>query len=76
MLFILYLRTPLLLSILVIGVTKEARIGQVAHIFVSTKYAEAYTALVEDEGVRKRAWERILEEHAACMDAATDYRKR
>lgn len=30
------------------------------------RIAEAYTALVEDEGVRKRVWARVSEEHAAC----------
>ena len=33
------------------------------------RIAETYTTLVEDPGIRKRIWERISEEHAACLDA-------
>ncbi len=33
------------------------------------RIAEAYTALVEDEGLRKRVWGRVSEEHTACVRA-------
>ena len=33
------------------------------------RIAEAYAALVEDEGVRKRVWGRVSEEHTACVGA-------
>ena len=33
------------------------------------RIAETYTSLVEDEGTRRRLWNRISEEHAACVEA-------
>lgn len=36
------------------------------------RIAETYTTLVEDPGIRKRIWERISEEHAACLKSLTE----
>ncbi len=36
------------------------------------RIAETYTTLVEDPGIRKRIWERISEEHAACLKSFTE----
>ncbi len=33
------------------------------------RIAETYTSLVEDEATRRRLWDRISEEHAACVEA-------